>query len=36
MERRPLENSQLHPFLGEGSPDDVPAQVFHGGLILGK
>ncbi len=26
----------LHPFLGEGSLESVPGQVFHGGLILGK
>jgi hypothetical protein len=26
----------LHPFLGEGGPDNVPGQVSHGGLILGK
>ena len=26
----------MHLFLGEGSPEKVPAQVFHSGLILGK
>ena len=26
----------LHPFLGEGGPDNVPGQVFHGGFIPGK
>jgi hypothetical protein len=26
----------LNPFLGEGSPDNVPAQVFYSGLILGE
>jgi hypothetical protein len=26
----------LHPLLGEGSPDDVSGQVFHGCVILGR
>ena len=26
----------LHPFLGEGGPDDVARQVFHGRIITGR
>jgi len=26
----------LHPFLGQGSPQDVPGQVFYGGFIPGE
>jgi len=37
MYKRPSPLIQvLHPFLGEGRPDDVTRQIFHGRIISGR